>query len=107
MEKPSVACGRWSLSKVVTHVGRLTGDQAVIVAGHNRISIVSVRSADKGIRSTWFAQLWSLRLGECRCGKHNGSEQHCSCNLVGRLDSCLATRLLLTVDLAVCCPDDV
>jgi len=30
--KASVACGRWSLSKVVTGTaGRLTGDQAVIV----------------------------------------------------------------------------
>jgi hypothetical protein len=30
MEKPSVVCGRWKISKVATHVGRLTSDQAVI-----------------------------------------------------------------------------
>jgi len=47
------------------------------------------------------------QTGRMPPGKANGSEQHCSYNLVGRLDSYLATELLLTVDLAVCCPDEL
>jgi len=96
VEKPSVACGRWSLSKVVTHVGRLTGDQAVIVP----IIIVSrlcrpdrltKESEVRGSPNYGVAD-WSNAAVE----SNNGSEQHCSYNLVGRLDSYLATELLLT-----------